>query len=69
MPRKHARLSSSFSKTWKGFSLDDYLPFADVTAGLGALRNFLASDLANARHDTERRMPTAFLRCEVKVAR
>jgi hypothetical protein len=24
-----------------GFSLDDYLPFADVTAGLGALRAFL----------------------------
>jgi superfamily II DNA or RNA helicase len=29
----------------EGFSLDDYLPFADVTAGLGALRAFLQATL------------------------
>jgi Helicase conserved C-terminal domain len=29
----------------EGFSLNDYLPFADVTAGLGALRNFLQATL------------------------
>ena len=29
----------------EGFSLDDYRPFADVTAGLGALRSFLQATL------------------------
>jgi superfamily II DNA/RNA helicase len=29
----------------EGFSLDDYLPFADVTAGLDALRTFLQATL------------------------
>ena len=50
MRRKLVRSSSSFSKILDGFSLEDYQPFSDTSAGMTAIIHFRTTVEEDGKH-------------------